>query len=109
MLFHTIPGSPPQSLIPDISISACFEQDRNNTNEEKTEEKERKQRPEADLGEERRGGEQQECLSSELQGARLSSPPSSPACLKLPASKRSAARRGLTLCCGAENEVPVIS
>ena len=59
MLFHTIPGSPPQSLIPDISISACFEQERNNRNEEKTEEKERKQRP-GDLGEERRGGEQHE-------------------------------------------------
>lgn len=74
MLFHTIPGSPPQPLIPDISISACFEQDRNNRNEEKTEEKERKQRPEADLGEERRRGEQQGSLSSELQGARLSAP-----------------------------------
>lgn len=60
MPFQTIPGSSPQSLIPDISISACFEQERNNRNEEKTEEKERKQRPEGDLGEERRGGEQQE-------------------------------------------------
>ena len=75
MLFHTIPGSPPQSLIPDISISACFEQDRNNRNEEKTEEKERKQRPEADLGEERRRGEQQAAGGQ----AQLASPPRLPA------------------------------
>lgn len=73
MHFHTILGSPPQSLIPDISISACFEQDINNRNEEKTEEKERKQRPE-----ERRGGEQQESLSSELQGPGSAPQPSSP-------------------------------
>lgn len=78
MHFHTILGSPPQSLIPDISISACFEQDRNNRSEEKTEEKERKQRPEGDSGEERRGGEQQESLSSELQGPGSAPQPSLP-------------------------------
>ena len=37
--------------------------------------------------------------------AQLASPPR----LELPASERSAARRGLTLRRGAENEVPVIS
>lgn len=73
------------------------------------EEKERKQsKKERDLGEERRGGEQRETLSSELQGARLSSP-APLARPKLPASERNTARRGLTLCCGAKNEVPVIS
>ena len=36
-------------------------------------------------------------------------PPADPPCCQGSCLKRSAARRGLTLCRGAENEVPVIS
>lgn len=76
--------------IPDIS-SACFEQDRNNREEGKIR---------------RECGETQE---EERRGAAGPAQFASPPRLELPASERSAARRGLTLRRGAENEVPVIS
>ncbi|KAI4560199.1 hypothetical protein MJT46_012437 [Ovis ammon polii x Ovis aries] len=55
---------PPDQFCPLTTALQPKPLDRNNRSEEKTEEKERKQRPEGDSGEERRGGEQQESLSN---------------------------------------------